>query len=123
MNPHNLDFGPGGSSSGEGSLIGAGGSLLGIGSDIGGSIRTPAHLCGICGLKPTQMRLGVIGQEGPLPGFNALRASAGPMARDVDTIVTVMRALLCEYLFKLEPSVNPIPFRDEVLTLKFFYVL
>ena len=41
----------GGSSGGEGCLIGAGGSVLGVGSDYGGSVRSPAALCGICSLR------------------------------------------------------------------------
>lgn len=57
VNPHNLQKTPGGSSGGEGALIGGGGSLLGIGSDIGGSIRIPASFCGISGFKPTAGRL------------------------------------------------------------------
>lgn len=57
VNPHNFQKTSGGSSGGEGALIGGGGSLLGIGSDIGGSIRIPASFCGICGFKPTSGRL------------------------------------------------------------------
>ena len=48
---------PGGSSGGEGALIGAGGSILGLGSDIGGSLRVPAHFCGLAALKPTTGRI------------------------------------------------------------------
>lgn len=57
VNPHNLQKTSGGSSGGEGALIGGGGSPLGIGTDIGGSIRIPASFCGICGFKPTTGRL------------------------------------------------------------------
>lgn len=57
LNPHNLQKTSGGSSGGEGALIGGGGSLLGMGSDIGGSIRIPASFCGIYGFKPTPRRL------------------------------------------------------------------
>lgn len=57
LNPHHLQKTPGGSSGGEGALIGAGGSVLGLGSDIGGSIRIPSSFCGICGIKPTSNRL------------------------------------------------------------------
>lgn len=48
---------PGGSSGGEGALLGGGGSILGMGTDIGGSIRNPAAVSGVCGLKPTYCRL------------------------------------------------------------------
>jgi len=56
-NPHNLDRTPGGSSGGEAALIAAGASLFGIGGDIGGSLRIPAHCCGIAALKPTTGRI------------------------------------------------------------------
>ena len=57
LHPLDSERSPGGSSGGEGALIGAGGSLLGFGSDLGGSIRVPAYLCGICGLKPGSKRV------------------------------------------------------------------
>src|SRR5450759_4297328 len=52
-NPYNLQRSPGGSRSGEAAIIAAGGSPIGIGSDSGGSMRLPAHYCGIAALKPT----------------------------------------------------------------------
>ena len=52
----------GGSSGGEGSLLGSGGSILGIGNDIGGSVRNPAIFNGIYSLKPTHGRH--LSQEG-----------------------------------------------------------
>ena len=52
-NPYDLDRSPSGSSGGEAAAIAAGASPLGLGSDSGGSIRTPAHYCGIAALRPT----------------------------------------------------------------------
>lgn len=61
----------GGSSGGEGALIGARGSCIGLGTDLGGSVRIPAHFNGIYSLKPSGSRLpisdvrdGLEGQEG-----------------------------------------------------------
>src|SRR5262249_39232971 len=51
-NPWSLSHTPGGSSGGEAAALAAGMSPLGVGTDIGGSIRVPAHFCGIAGLKP-----------------------------------------------------------------------
>lgn len=56
-NPWHLARTPGGSSGGEGAIVAAGGSALGVGTDSGGSVRVPAHYCGIHALKPTSGRL------------------------------------------------------------------
>uniref|UniRef100_H3BCU2 Fatty-acid amide hydrolase 1 n=1 Tax=Latimeria chalumnae TaxID=7897 RepID=H3BCU2_LATCH len=105
---------PGGSSGGEGALIGGGGSVLGIGTDIGGSIRIPSSFCGICGLKPTGNRISVVGLATCTPGLKSLTFTAGPMAKDVDSLAFCMKALLCQDMFDLDPRVSPIPFKDEV---------
>src|SRR5580704_14183517 len=56
-NPWDLARSSGGSSGGEAAAIASGCSVGGVGSDGGGSIRAPAHFCGICGLKPTPGRI------------------------------------------------------------------
>ncbi|KAJ1169849.1 hypothetical protein NDU88_001737 [Pleurodeles waltl] len=114
LNPLNHEKTPGGSSGGEGALIGGGGSILGLGSDIGGSIRVPASFCGLCGFKPTGARLSFKGVASPVYGLLAVPASLGPMARDVDSLTLCMRALLCEDLFHLDHNVPPVPFNMEV---------
>ncbi|XP_066454143.1 fatty-acid amide hydrolase 1 isoform X1 [Eleutherodactylus coqui] len=114
LNPLNHTKTPGGSSGGEGALISAGGSILGFGSDIGGSIRFPSSFCGLCGFKPTGNRLSKIGIKPSCPGQKSVTAMTGPIARDVDTLVTAMRALLCDDMFHLDPTVPPIPFNDKV---------
>lgn len=83
-NPWDLGRSPGGSSGGCGAALAAGFSPLSIGSDIGGSIRVPAHFCGVFGHKPS---LGLVPLRGyslppapPVPGRGDL-AVVGPMAR------------------------------------------
>ncbi|XP_061895494.1 fatty-acid amide hydrolase 1 [Entelurus aequoreus] len=110
VNPHNLQKTSGGSSGGEGALIGGGGSLLGIGSDIGGSIRIPAAFCGFCALKPTAGRLSSRGVSSASPGQKSVRSSPGPMAKDVDSLALCMQALLCDHMFDLDPTVPPVSF-------------
>ncbi|XP_073331917.1 fatty-acid amide hydrolase 1 [Pagrus major] len=114
VNPHNLQKTSGGSSGGEGALIGGGGSLLGIGTDIGGSIRAPASFCGICGFKATSGRLSSQGVRAALPGQKSVLSSSGPMARDVDSLALCMQALLCDHMFSLDPTVPPIPFNAQI---------
>ena len=85
-NPYDLSRTPGGSSGGESAIVAAGGSPLGLGTDGFGSIRLPAHFCGITGLKPTSGRVPFTGL---LPhGFGALARfrHVGPMARYVEDL-------------------------------------
>ncbi|XP_023263746.1 fatty-acid amide hydrolase 1 [Seriola lalandi dorsalis] len=114
VNPHNLQKTSGGSSGGEGALIGGGGSLLGLGSDIGGSIRIPASFCGICGFKPTAGRLSSQGVRPIYRGQKSVLSSAGPMAKDVESLALCMQALLCDHMFSLDPTVPPIPFNVQI---------
>ncbi len=93
FNPYNLEYSPAGSSSGEAALIAAGGSPLGLGSDSGGSIRQPAHNCGIVGLRPTTGRIPLTGH---LPRITAMvdpRTVIGPMARTAEDVALVLPIL------------------------------
>ncbi|KAI2663217.1 Fatty-acid amide hydrolase 1 [Labeo rohita] len=114
LNPYNLQKTPGGSSGGEGALIGGGGSILGIGTDIGGSVRIPASFCGICAFKPTSKRLSLQGISSCVRGQKSVLSSAGPLGRDVESVALCMQALLCQDMFSLDPTVPPIPFNQEV---------
>ncbi|CAM5136301.1 unnamed protein product [Eretmochelys imbricata] len=109
VNPLNHKKSPGGSSGGEGALIAGGGSILGFGTDIGGSIRLPSSFCGLCGLKPTGNRL-----SGPVSYVQTVTGMVGPMARDVDSLALCMKALLCDDMFRLDPTVPPLPFNEKV---------
>jgi aspartyl-tRNA(Asn)/glutamyl-tRNA(Gln) amidotransferase subunit A len=89
-NPWNLQYGPGGSSGGEGAAIAARMSPLGIGSDVAGSIRIPAAFCGIVGIKPTQHRVSIAGHVPyVLPDY----LQVGPLARSIDDLEVALAAI------------------------------
>ncbi|KAG9478074.1 fatty-acid amide hydrolase 2 [Eleutherodactylus coqui] len=114
-NPYNLQHIVGGSSGGEGCIIGAGGSVIGVGSDIGGSIRMPAYFNGIYGHKPT---IGIVPNEGQFPDAHGCRTEllcTGPMCRyavDLPLVLKVMAGKNVEKL-SLDTEVS-------VRSLKFF---
>ena len=80
-NPWNLERTSGGSSGGESASIASFCSAGGIGSDGGGSIREPAHFCGICGLKPTPGRVPLTGHWPVSSHPTGFMGVGGPMAR------------------------------------------
>ncbi len=92
-NPWNLDYTSGGSSGGESAAISAHCSAGGIGSDGGGSIRIPAHFCGIAGLKPTPGRVSAAGHFPKISHPGGLLGVAGPMARSVEDLRILFGAL------------------------------
>jgi amidase len=109
-NPYNLAYGTTGSSSGEAALIAAGASPLGLGSDSGGSIRQPAHVCGIAGLKPTSGRIPLSGHFPFISTMADPRTVIGPMARSVHDLALVW-PLLAGSDWR-DASVVPAPLHD-----------
>ena len=94
-NPHHPDRTAGGSSGGEASAIASGMSPLGLGNDIGGSLRNPAHCCGIASIKPS---VGVIPMATVIPPEDLLLASQqmlaeGPLARRVADVRAAFEVL------------------------------
>jgi amidase len=93
-NPYDLTRSPGASSSGEAAVIAAAGSPVGIGSDSGGSMRVPAHYCGVAALKPTTGWVPSTGAYGLVGGLLDPRSQVGPMARYVTDLAFVL-PILC----------------------------
>src|SRR5579872_291265 len=88
-NPHDLGRSPGGSSGGSAAALAAGMVPLELGSDIGGSIRVPAHFCGVFGHKPTVKLVPAWGAAGPgitEPGPAQDLSVVGPMARSAEDL-------------------------------------
>jgi amidase len=93
VNPWNPAMSPGGSSGGAAAIIAACASPFDIGSDTGGSIREPAHFCGIAGIKPTSGRVPRTGHIVGAEGFTQSLTQLGPMARSIDDLALVLRVI------------------------------
>src|SRR5580704_1025712 len=109
-NPYDRSRTSGGSSGGEAALIAACGSPFGLGSDAAGSVRLPAHYCGIASLKPTSGRLARTGHVPAAGGWLEMVWQIGPMARRVEDLWTMMPILLG--LDGLDRTVIPMPYGD-----------
>src|SRR3989475_1373435 len=107
-NPYDINRSPGVSSSGEAAIIAAGGSPLGLGSDSGGSIRLPAHYCGVVALKPTAGLIPVTGGYGLTGGMTDPRSQVGPMARYASDLAIALRVLAGPD--GIDSGVVPVPF-------------
>ena len=95
-NPWNLERTPGGSSGGAAAAVAAGLCAFDVGSDLAGSVRTPAHFCGLFGLKPTERRIPNTGHIPEVPGLpRAVRHMnvLGPLARSIEDLVTVTKIM------------------------------
>jgi amidase len=113
-NPWNLDYTPGGSSGGESAAIASFCSAGGIGSDGGGSVRIPAHFCGIAGLKPTPGRVSAAGHYPVISHPGGLLGVAGPMAR-TSSDVRLLFTALAGYDSQ-DPFSAPVPLRTPQAT-------
>ncbi|KAI9741783.1 MAG: hypothetical protein M1834_000169 [Cirrosporium novae-zelandiae] len=109
VNPYNRNLTAGGSSGGEGALVGIRGSLFGLGGDIGGSVRAPASNNGIYGFKPTTKRVSLKGMKAANAGRDTIFGTYGPLCTHRDTIDLFMKTVLDAQPWRYDPSLTPMP--------------
>lgn len=112
-NPYNRQLTAGGSSGGEGALLGLRGSCLGIGSDIGGSIRVPAANNGLYGIRPTSLRLPMLGGWAPNIGVDYVAASIGPLSTSLGGLELFMKTVLAAKPWLTDSSLVAMPWNND----------
>lgn len=111
-NPRNRYLSAGGSSGGEGALIGLRGSPVGFGTDIGGSIRIPAAFNGLYGLRPSTGRLPYEGMANSMAGQNSVISVVGPLATTARSLRFITKSILSKEPWQFDPAVVEIPWRE-----------
>ena len=108
-NPWDLARTPGGSSGGAAAAVAAGLTAFDVGSDLAGSVRTPAHFCGLFALKPTEGRISNAGHIPEVPGLpRAVRHMnvLGPLTRSLEDLELITK-VMCG-----PPDAPPVPWTD-----------
>ncbi|KAJ6561163.1 general amidase [Mycena vulgaris] len=116
-NPFNRNLTCGGSSGGEGALIGMKGSPLGIGSDLGGSIRIPAAFQALYGLRPSYNRVPYCGSTNSMEGQEAIPSVLGPLSSSVNGLKIFMKAMADAKPWLSDPLALRLPWNDDAYRL------
>jgi amidase len=112
VNPRNKNWSCGGSSGGEGAMVGFRGGIIGVGTDIGGSIRIPSAFNFLYGLRPSHGRLPYGKMANSMEGQETVHSVCGPLTHSVADMKLFVTSVLAEEPWKFDPKVVPLPWRQ-----------
>lgn len=118
LNAYNKKMSAGGSSGGEGSIIGSKAGLIGLSTDIGGSIRVPAQFQGLFAIRPSSNRLPYLKVENSMTFQPIVPSVIGPSAQYLEDIKFFVKLILDAEPWLRDPKVPPIPWRPYTLPKK-----
>ncbi|TFK41787.1 amidase signature domain-containing protein [Crucibulum laeve] len=110
-NPYNHAYTCGGSTGGGAALVASGGSKIEIGTDIGGSVRIPAHFCGIWSLKGSAGRFPRWGSAAPTDGLEGIEIIASPMAGNLNDLAEFWERVIRCKPWVYDHTCIPLPWR------------
>ncbi|KAH6676587.1 amidase signature domain-containing protein, partial [Halenospora varia] len=112
VNPRNNNWSCGGSSGGEGAMVGFRGGIIGVGTDIGGSIRVPSAFNFLYGLRPSHGRLPYGKMANSMEGQETVHSVCGPLTHSVADMRLFVKSVLGEEPWKYDSKVVPMPWRQ-----------
>ncbi|KAF8841096.1 amidase signature enzyme [Paxillus ammoniavirescens] len=110
-NPYNSKFVSGASTGGGGALLASRGSVIEIGTDMGGSIRMPAHFCGVYAMRSSVGRFPSLGTLPPMPGLEFVATTCSPMAQRLDDLEEFWKRVMEMKPWDYDHTCVPIPWR------------
>ncbi|KAJ5492991.1 Acetamidase [Penicillium diatomitis] len=112
LNPRNKNWSCGGSSGGEGAMVGIRGGVIGIGTDIGGSIRVPSAFNFLYGIRPSHGRMPYAKMANSMEGQETVHSVVGPMAHSAGDLRLFLTSVLEQEPWKNDSKVVPMPWRS-----------
>ncbi|KAL6859778.1 Acetamidase [Amphichorda felina] len=112
VNPRNKNWSCGGSSGGEGAMVGLRGGVIGIGTDIGGSIRVPSAFNFLYGIRPSHGRLPYAGMANSMAGQETVHSVVGPLCHSIADMRLFMTSVLAEQPWSYDSKVVPMAWRQ-----------
>ncbi|EXJ78711.1 acetamidase [Capronia coronata CBS 617.96] len=121
LNPRNKNWSCGGSSGGEGAIVGFRGAVIGVGTDIGGSIRVPSAFNFLYGIRPSHGRMPYAKMANSMEGQETVHSVVGPLAHSADDLKLFVTSVLQQEPWMYDSKVIPMPWRqaeEDIITSK-----